>query len=262
MAKETKVAGVAPANTAVAGYDWEQSGVTGFENVQQSDLGIPFLMILQKGSPQIDEAHPDYTAKKIEGAKVGDIINTVKNTVVWSRSSTAALQFIPCSFEKQFVEWKPRESGGGIVKMHANANIITECKRNEKGQDQLKNGNIVVTTAYFYGLVLIDGEYEPALIGLSSTQLKKAKLWLNMMQALKVDGKQGRYTPPMFSHAYALTTAPETNEKGNWYGWVIRMHGPVRDAGTAQLAVETAKEKSNARAALPAPVDHGPIPFA
>jgi hypothetical protein len=262
MAKETKVAGATPANTAVAGYDWEQSGITGFENVSQQDLGIPFLMILQKGSPQIDEAHPDHISKKIEGAKVGDIINTVKNIVVWSRSSTTALQFIPCSFEKQFVEWKPRESGGGIVKMHSSANIITECKRNEKGQDQLKNGNIVVTTAYFYGLVMIDGEYEPALIGLSSTQLKKAKLWLNMMQALKVDGKQGRYTPPMFSHAYALTTAPETNEKGNWYGWVIRMHGQVKDSGIAQLAVETAKEKSSARAALPAPVDHGPIPFA
>jgi len=255
MAKETKTATPAAASQAVQGYDWSQAGVTGFENVQQSDLGIPFLVILQKGNPQIDEAHPDYVTKKIEGAKVGDIINNVTNSVVWSRGSAAALQFIPCAFEKSFVEWTPREKGGGLVKMHINAGIIGECTRNEKGQDQLKNGNIVVTTAYFYGLFMHDGEYTPAIIGLSSTQLKKSKLWLNMMNALKLQGPKGLFTPPMFSHAYALTSVPESNEKGNWYGWMIRMHGEVKDPMVAQLAADTAKEKSTSRAALPPPSD-------
>jgi len=253
MAKETKSVTPNTASQAVAGYDWSQAGVTGFENVQQSDLGIPFLTILQKGNPQIDEAHPDYVTKKIEGAKVGDIINNVNNTVVWSRASATALQFIPCAFEKSFVEWTPREKGGGLVKMHANANIVSECTRNSKGQDELKNGNIVITTAYFYGLYFNGEEYVPAIIGMSSTQRKKSTLWLNMMSALRIQGPRGPFNPPMFSHSYALTTVPESNEKGNWYGWMIRMHGEVKDAAVAQLATDTAKEKSAHRAALPAP---------
>lgn len=256
MAKETKTSAVtspAASQATEPAYDWSQTGVTGFENVQQSDLGIPFLVILQKGSPQIDEAHPEYTLKKIENAKVGDVINNVNNTVVWSRSNVAPLQFIPCAFEKQYVEWTPREKGGGIVKMHTNATILQECVKNEKGQDQLKSGNIVVTTAYFSGLYLHDGEWSPAIIGLSSTQLKKSKLWLNMMSALRINGPSGPFNPPMFSHAYALTTAPESNEKGNWYGWMIRMQGMVTDKAVAQLATETAREKSSTRIALPAP---------
>lgn len=256
MAKETKMP-VTPTSASQAvgpAYDWSQAGVTGFENVQQSDLGIPFLTIVQKGSPQVDEAHPEYVTKKIEGCKVGDIINAVKNTVVWSRSSAAPLQFIPCAFEKQYVEWKPLNKGGGLVKMHTNANILAECVRNDTtGKDTLKNGNEIVTTAYFYGLVLVDGEYTPAIIGLSSTQLKKSKAWLNMAGALRIQGPNGAFNPPLYSHAYALTTAPESNEKGNWYGWVIRVHGLIQDKAVAQLATETATEKSQSRAALPPP---------
>lgn len=255
MAKETKTAVSTPAASQAteAGYDWSATGVTGFENVQQSDLGIPFLTIVQKGSPQIDESDPDYQTKKIEGVKVGDIINNVKNTVVWSRSNVTPLQFIPCAFEKQYVEWTPREKGGGLVKMHSSAAVLNECTKNQKKQDQLKNGNIIVTTAYFSGLYLHDGEWSPAIIGLSSTQLKKAKLWLNMMSALRINGPQGAFNPPMFSHAYALTTVPENNELGNWYGWMIRMQGMVQDKAVAQLATETAREKSSTRIALPAP---------
>ena len=210
------------------------------------------MTIVQKGSPQVDEAHPDHAAKRIAGVKVGDIINNVSNSVVWTRSA-GPLQFIPCSFERLYVEWTPREKGGGIVKMHQNANIVLDCSRNEKGQDVLKNGNTIVTTAYFYGLALSDGEYSPAIIGLASAQLRKSRVWLNMMNGIKLDGPNGKYTPPMFSHAYALTTTPESNEKGNWYGWMIQLHGIVNDPATAQLAAETAREKAAGRQALPAP---------
>lgn len=263
MAKETKTAATAAKteNVAVV-YDWSANAgaPTGLENVTQQDLGIPFLVILQKGSPQVDEAHEEYETKKIEGAKAGDIINTVTNQVVWSRGSAVPLQFVPCSYEKLFVEWKDRDSGGGIVKSHKNATILNECTRDAKGRDVLKNGNIIVTTAYFYGLALVDGEHQQCIIGLSSTQLKKAKTWLNMVTAIKLDGPNGKFTPPMYSHAYGLSTLGESNDKGNWWGWLIKLVGPISDRALIAEAIETAKSANLTRQALPAP--NKDIPFA
>lgn len=261
MAKTTKTQEAGQ----VAAYDWSQSQVTGLENVTQQDLGIPFLQILQKGSPQIDEAHPEHKSKRIEGAAVGDIINTVANTIVWNRKSPQPLEFIPCKYEKLFVEWTPREKGGGIVKTHQSAVILAECTRNNRGQDELKSGNIIVTTAYFYGLAVVDGDTTPVIIGFSSTQLKKAKQWLNMAMALKMTNATGqKFTPPIFSHKYGLKTIPESNDKGNWYGWQISCLGPINEPSLIQEASEAAKTAMVNRPALPAATtdEDSHVPFA
>src|SRR5688572_2790657 len=177
MANKTTKVPVTAGQAPVGDYDWSQAGVTGFENTQQQDLGIPFLSILQDGSPQVKKSDPNYAEKKIEGAQPGDIINTIANVILYKQGGTP-LSFIPCSHERLYVEWTPRERGGGMLKMHKNANVVLECTRNDKGQDILKSGNIIVTTSYFYGLLLNEsGESTPTIVGLSSTQLKKARLW-------------------------------------------------------------------------------------
>ena len=250
MAKETKKPGV-PAETAPQ-HDWSQTGASGFENVNTEDLGIPFLSILQKLSPQIDKDNKEYPTKKIEGAEVGDIINTVSNTVVCGVGEE--LEFIPCSYQKLYMEWKPRTSGGGLVKTHHDANILVECLRNDKNQDVLRNGNIIVTTAYFYGIAIIDGQRTPCVIGLSSTQLKKAKQWLNMCMSLKLAKLDGsKYTPPMFSHIYKLSTCPESNESGTWRGWVIKVGNMVSDAVLIADAISFAKRATTIQRGLNAP---------
>ncbi len=252
MAKETKKPGVAA--SPVEAYDWSQTqGPSGFDNVNQEDLGIPFLSILQKLSPQIDKDNAEYATKGIPGAEVGDIINTVSNTVVASDGDE--LEFIPCTFQKLFMEWKPRTSGGGLVKTHQNANILLECQRNERNQDVLRNGNLIVTTAYFYGIALIDGQRVPCVIGLSSTQLKKSKQWLNMAMSLKLTKQDGsKYTPPLFSHSYLLSTVPEKNESGTWRGWCIKIGKMVSDPVLIAEAMSYAKRATTqVRAQLNAP---------
>lgn len=269
--KQTKKPGQAaaapakPAETAVAAYDWSQTGVSGFENVQREDLGIPFLIILQKGNPEIDKTHKEYATKKIEGADVGDIVNTITREIC-HKYGEEPMQFIPCSFEKLYMEWKPREQGGGMVKAHKNANILNECTRNDKNQDVLRNGNIVVTTAYFYGLqVRDDGSRVPCVIGMSSTQLKKARLWLNMAMGIKLNGPNGKYTPPIFSHIYNLTSTPESNEKGSWMGWKVEISSEIQDPTAIADAIDCArKAAAGQRTALPpAPEESNDnVPFA
>ena len=63
----------------------------------------------------------------------------------------------------------------------------------------------------------------PALIVMKSTQLKKSRKWNSMMQSVKVEGKNGLFTPPMFSQIYRLTIVSESNSK--------EKVGAVADAG-------------------------------
>jgi hypothetical protein len=62
---------------------------------------------------------------------------------------------------------------------------------------------------------------------MKSTQLKKAASGTAMMQSVKMAGKNGLFTPPMYSQMYKLSTVAESNDKGKWYGWEVERTGPV-----------------------------------
>ena len=75
-----------------------------------------------------------------------------------------------------------------------------------------------------------DGSAETALIAMKSTQLKKSRKWNSMISSLTMQGKNGPFTPPRFSHVYHLKSVSEENSKGSWHGWDISRVGPVEDA--------------------------------
>jgi hypothetical protein len=208
-----------------------EDGNLGLENVSAEDMAIPFLTVLQSGSPQVIKG-PD----RIDGAEAGDFFNNVSGEVF---KGEVGIELIPVSFVKSYVEWIPREQGGGFVTQHADKSILSECKRNEKGRDQLPSGNEVVPTAYHYCLLLKDGIPEPVVVSLSSTQLKKSRKWLSVIAAVKVpNNKGGTVTPPSFSQIYKATCVAESNDKGNWYGWQFSRVGPVADIELYKAARE------------------------
>lgn len=219
MKKETKTMPVEKETPPAAdSIDWSQEKVTGLEQTKAEDLGIPFLSICQKGSAEYDEQHKSYATKKIEGIEVGDVFNTLSRQILYVHGESKPLFFIPCAHQKLWQEWRKRNAGGGFIKSHDSSAILADCKRNEKKQDELPNGNIIMTTSYFYGFCQT-GEYDwsRAIIAMTSTQLKKARAWLNAIVSHKLQGQ----VLPMFSHIYNLTTVPESNDEGNWFGWAF-----------------------------------------
>lgn len=247
-------------------YSWGQEDATGFEGTRAEDLGIPFLSLLQKGSPEVDENHPDHESVKIEGVKAGMIINTLTREIVYAGKDSQPLQFVPVFHQKLFQEWKPRSQGGGFIKSHPTPAVLTQCKRNEKNEDVLPSGNIIRTTSYFSGFLIVDGNTNMlnedetkrptrCIIAMSSTQLKKARMWLNMMHSIKVGGK----TPPMYSHIYDITSLGESNEKGNWYGFKIEINRILMnsDLTLIQEGSKTAAEMGNSNNLLAAPSTNG-----
>lgn len=267
MAKATKTPGQAsPGKQSDAqGYDWSKLGNAGFENVQREDLGIPFFAIVDAKSPEFDKTSKDYQAKKIPGCGPGDVFNNLSREIIHKYEGPPMI-VVPCSFEKAYVEWKPRNSGGGLVRVHKDPRILNEAVRNDDNQDILKNGNLLVTTAYFFLLLLKGQERLPMILGMKGSQLKKARFWLNLQQGIKfTNGAGEKYTPPMFSHSYELTTGPEVNEKGSYWGWKIAMHEQLKDPLLIADAIDTSKKAIAAqRTALPSPTgkNEDDVPFA
>ncbi len=234
-----------PALPATINYQGD-AGV-GFENVGINDMAVPFLIILQSGSPQVKRGE-----QQIEDAEEGDIFNTITNELY---GSDIGIFVIPCAYQKAWVEWRPRESGGGFVKQHISEDILRNTKKNEQGRDVLPDGNVIVATAYHF-VLLIDRttkDYSQAVISMTSTQLKKSRKWNSLMATLKMTGPNGKFVPPMFSHIYKLTTIPEQNEFGAWSGWHVELTEPVVDVDFYNAAKEFALAVKAGRIAVTAP---------
>jgi hypothetical protein len=65
---------------------------------------------------------------------------------------------------------------------------------------------------------------------MTSTQQKKSKQWMSKMQGIKIKNAAGAFmTAPMMSRKYLLTTTPESNDKGSWFGYNTTLVGIVED---------------------------------
>lgn len=207
--------------SALAVINLEADSGAGFEGADKDSFSIPFLALLQKMSPQCDDGDGKY----IKGAKAGMFLNTATGEVF-----DGPIIVIPCAYQRAFVEWSPRESGGGFRGSHKPTDpVAATVKRDDKNRDMLPNGNSLVDTRYHFCLhVKKNGSFEPIVISMSSTQLKKSKGWMTIMNNLKVNRKDGSaFTPPMFSHQYSITTVNESNEKGTWKGFKIEIASQV-----------------------------------
>ena len=196
-------------NLPMAMADMQQDADAGFEEASGGDFSIPFLRILQDLSPQCKERREEY----VEGAKPGLFFNTV------TQELSDVVSIVPCHFKKSMVEWVPRDSGGGFVAEHPMG--TEEGLERDGGKFITKDGNDLIETAKHYVLIVSeDGDYMPAVVMLTSTQLKKSRRWMSDMQRLKMTGPNGRkFTPPMFSHLYRAKPKAEGNGQGDWYGW-------------------------------------------
>ena len=55
-----------------------------------------------------------------------------------------------------------------------------------------------------------------------------------------MQGKNGLFTPPTFSHVYKLKSVQMTNDKGTWFGWDIAKVGPVSDTSVYGMSKDFA----------------------
>ena len=159
------------------------------------------------------------------------IINTVTNQLFDS------LQVVPVFYKRQYIEWQDRgTSTGAPVAIHeADSDIVSQTTRGKDYKDRLANGNYLENTASHFVLTVGDSP-STALISMKSTQLKVSRKWNSLMMGIKLQGKNGLFTPPTYSHIYNLSTVQMSNDKGTWFGWEVEKMGPVEDKAVYEMA--------------------------
>jgi len=206
---------------ALAANLFEADANQGTQNISQEDLALPFLKILGQLSPEVNKRDGKY----VEGAEPGKIINTVTNALY------DTVNVIPVFYKRQYIEWQDRgTSTGAPVAIHdANSAIVNQTTQGKDYKDRLPNGNYLDNTASHF-VITVEDNPSTALISMKSTQLKVSRKWNSMMMGIKMQGKNGLFTPPTYSHIYKLSTTQMSNDKGTWFGWDVSKVGPVTNA--------------------------------
>lgn len=203
----------------------------GMQNVRAEDMAVPFLAVIQSGSPQRKKQDGAY----ITGADEGMVFNTVTSELFdITPSGGTALTVLLCGFKKKLLHWKDRDQGGGMLGQYDIDDPITEDAERKGGRFVLPDGTYLVETAEHYCLIRYpDGNVKRVIIAMSSTQLKKSRRWMTMVSEKQLrHPRTGAYfTPPPFAYTYLLTTQAESNDQGDWHGWKISEGQPLDLSG-------------------------------
>jgi len=222
---------------ALATNIFEADANQGAQNITQDDLALPFLKVLGQLSPEVNTRN----AKYVSTAQPGMILNTVSNELY---NGAKGISVLPVFYKRQYIEWQDRgESKGAPVHIYEAGDDIPQTTRDKSNKDRLANGNYLENTASHYVIVLGDSP-STALISMKATQLKISRKWNSMMMGIKLQGKNGLFTPPTYSHIYTLKTVQMSNDKGTWFGWDVSKVGPVKDRSIYDVAKQFAARVS------------------
>lgn len=215
------------------GFDWEDDAGAGLEGADSETFAIPFIRVIQKMSPQVDEHSSDY----IEGAKAGMFFNTVSGRLY---DGKAGIDFMPVFYQRRYLRWGARGADGAsfkgeympsdVDKMIADGEIkeiegrlyvpLPDGSIDDKKCDRFSD-----TRSHFIILIEPDGSLSQGLMTLTSTQIKKSKKLMSMLKGVVIGGKN----PPTYKSRIHATTAIESNDQGSWSGVRFEANGILDD---------------------------------
>jgi len=192
---------------------------------ESSEMQIPFVRVAQSLSPQLNKKKPEY----IEGLSNGDAYNNLTNQM-WSGDK--GLLIIPCFQTTKYLEFVPRESGGGFRGEISASDPILQRTNRVGSKEILPSGNeLVKADQHFCLIVDEEGMTQPVVIDMKSTQLKVSRRWKTNINMQKMKNpKTGEIIiPPVYATMWKLTTSEESNDKGDFYNWSVERVGIVED---------------------------------
>lgn len=212
MAKKAELAKKEAAELA-AKYDYGDMMGAGYEGTSQADFSIPYLSLLQSGSPQCKKKDAGY----IEGCEEGMLMNTVTKEVFDGKTG---IRFQPCATQHVFVEWKPRDAGGGLVAVHQITDqVVLDAKAASDKYGSFKIGtNDLVETFYMIGQqVDNDGNAVGQLmVTFTSTKIKVYKAIMQVLRSFLIPTAEGKKkNPPLFANLLHITSVDQKHAGGD-----------------------------------------------
>ncbi|MBW2636066.1 MAG: hypothetical protein JRC86_00825 [Deltaproteobacteria bacterium] len=207
--KKAELAKAAAPGALEAGFDYGDMMGAGYGGTGKDDFSIPYLTLLQDGSPQCKKKDGAY----IEGAEEGMLFNTVTKEVFNGKDG---ILFQPCATQHVFVEWKPRTAGGGLVAVHKITDqTVLDSKAAAEKYGKFKIGeNDLVETFYMVGQhVDEDGQaLGQLMITYTSTKIKVYKGCMSTLHSFLIPTSGGKkMNPPLFANLLRVTSMEQTN---------------------------------------------------
>jgi len=189
--------------------DYITEGQQGLEDVEQKDLLFPRAVLMQDLSPQVKE-------KKFSA---GDIVNSVTGDIIVG-CEDQPIEFIPVLFWHEWIEWQPRDEGGGMIEYSRDREGELARRYYAGEMRTLKDGREVrAVTAYLVFLVQPlgpDGTADASkmfCIGCAKSNLKHGRKLLTLAKM--------RGNVPLFAGKYTFGPNEETNRKLNTQYWAF-----------------------------------------
>jgi hypothetical protein len=222
--------------------DFAADAGKGMENATTDDFAIPFIKVLQKGSPEVDEAG----GQAIEGAEAGMFMEVATGEFF------TEMDMVPCAYQRKFIKWGNRKAGGGFKGTFTpeqaaelrSKGLVIEIDGKlffpmPDGKVDPNKSDILSDTREHYILRLSEDGPRQAILSLTSTQIKKSKA-LNSALANRKEphpSGNGKYTPPTFANVVSATANnPEKNDQGSWYGVEFALNGLVDNPDVYDVA--------------------------
>lgn len=221
--EETAVAEM-PKPGALVEYEYGEDEGKGYEHQSAADTRIPIINQMQDLSPAV----------KARKADVGDWRNSVTEQI-WTKDQ--GFLFVPATTRHVFVEWVPREKGGGYRGQHQpDSDIVLAAIAAAKkdpdakfGEYYTPEGNELQETFYVFGaLCTEDGHADSmALIPFYSTKIRAYKGWMTRLRQTVITDAQGRRVrPPLYAHLTRITSTMDRRANNDFAIPVISSGDP------------------------------------
>jgi hypothetical protein len=212
--------------------DFEEDADAGREGAGQESYSIPYILLLQGLSPQVD---------KLDDAKPGLYCDSVTEELF------KELLVIPCAYKRSHIRWAPREKGGGFKGEYQSVLVDTAKDEldgqplsiNEKGRLVIGGEDTLADTRAHYVLYFNPEKdrWCPAILSMAGSKVKVSKRWMTVMSSIELTNSKGKkYNPATFSHIYKLTTVKEEKNGNSYYNVEFSVEGQVTDPGVYQMA--------------------------
>jgi hypothetical protein len=206
----------------------EKGDTRGADHITSDDLRMPRLSLAQQMSPQVNPSEGSY----IENLRVGEMFNDLTGQVM----GKGPLRFaIVRADPPRFIEFIPREQGGGIRDM----NVPPNDPRTQFGP----NGEQPIATKFYdFVVALLDGDNIPSIDSLIAISMKKSAI----KAAKKLNGLVRLRNAPVFAGTYTVNAVMLKNTKGTFAGFDFNNDGWVtKDQFAALTEIYEALKNKN-----------------
>lgn len=222
--------------------DFFAEGGGGLEDFQQSDFLIPYVRIIQALSKELQKNH----AKFIKDAEQGFFVNSATRKLISGEKGFIA---VPVGFAHRYMAWRPNNAGPAYD-MGDDPTKFNATTQDDKGKRFDEEGNELSDALQFFTLLINPEtfEWEVAVLNFTGSQAKKGRGWAttihNRMERFPPGhARAGQlFRPNIWFYSYKITTVPESNDQGSWYGFLIDEGPKVKDLTNGREIYQAATE--------------------